>query len=529
MSTSRGQSALNAPLIVGAGPVGCVLALELAHHGVPSVVLERSSRPPLHPKMDYISGRSMEHLRRLGVADPVRDCAIKESTPAYFRWSQDLQTPPIAAWRHPSPAEYRRRFKAVNDGSAAVEPYLRIQGSTFESVLRARLEQHPMITLRTDATVTDIRSRADGVELDVQSADGSVDIMTGPYLAACDGAGSVVRRQQNIGLNTVGERRHNYSVYFRSRDPRLREWGPAFILVTADVTLVSRDEDCLWTASFPTAAAGDQDPVSALRRLLCYPLEIDTVIDVTQWTGSMSIADSYRAGRVFLVGDAAHQFLPTGGHGANTGIADAVDLGWKLAARLHGWGGEVLLDSYELERRQVALVKREMSTNLLEVWQRFRRLIGSKAAPELIAGYLAQQEYQHDNFGVHFSDRYVGSPVICGYETDHDWSWSTISSAVRPGRRAPAVRLADGSELFDQLCERFSLVDLTDTGAGRALMDHESADGDCLGYLPITDEAARRVWGQQLVLVRPDQHVAWCGEADDHDWPQILRKVCGQS
>ena len=269
------------------------------------------------------------------------------------------------------------------------------------------------------------------------------------FLVACDGANSTVRQFLGIPLEEAGPRVRHCSVFFSSRDPRLRTYGRAFVTVAPrGLTLVSRDEEDSWTGSIPVLddAPFTQDPITLLRECLGTDFTVDEVRSVADWTGSLSVATSYRLGSIFLAGDSAHQFFPAGGHGANTGIADAVNLGWKLAAVVQGWGGEGLLDSYDAERRPVALFNREMCTNLLEVWRRFRRLVDLGVSREQIAGFLAEETHQIDNLGVHFDYRYTDSPTI--YREDSpapSWRWRRIEPTTWPGCRAPAIRLADGS------------------------------------------------------------------------------------
>jgi hypothetical protein len=256
---------------------------------------------------------------------------------------------------------------------------------------------------------------------------------------------------------------------------------------------------------------------------------VDEVHSVAQWEGSLAVAAAYRKGPNFLVGDAAHQFYPAGGHGANTGIADAVDLGWKLAATVGGWGGPGLPDSYEPERRPVALFNRELCASLLEVRRRFGRMVDAGLPADLIAGVLEQDVHHIDNLGVHFGYRYVDSPVIC---SDPDppptFHWRRITPTTWPGARAPAVRLADNSQLFDRLGPGFTLVDLSGEGVGEPMVKEAKRRGIPMTHLALDDGAARSCWERDLVLVRPDEHVAWRGDDVPGDWEAVLDRVTGR-
>ncbi|MVO88519.1 2-polyprenyl-6-methoxyphenol hydroxylase [Streptomyces sp. p1417] len=531
-------------LIVGAGPVGSTLALELAHHGVTSLLVERHHAPSLHPKMDFVNGRSMELFRRLGLAEEIRARGIPAQHSFNFQWFRGFAEPPLDEWTHPSVRDVRARIARTNDGTAPLESYQRVPGNVLEDVLRRRAGGHPLVELRTrtsfrrlvqhpddtvTATLTDMET---GEEYPVRAR----------YVVACDGAHSTVRRGTGIGVTTVGPETDHGDVYFRSSDPRLRPHGRYFLGISAGgATLVSRDEADTWTAFLPVLddTGFERDPIGVLSRRLGTDITVEEVLQVTRWRGRMGVADRYREGRVFLAGDAAHEFYPMGGHGANTGLGDAVDLGWKLAAVLNGWGGPGLLDAYESERRPVAVFNREMCFNLLDVWQRFPQLANAGVPPSHLTGFLAQERYQIENTGIHFGYRYH-SPLIPGTgpepdaeggaasgESAPDWSWTGITPTTWPGGRPPSVRLQDGTPLFDLFHDGFTLVDFSGRELGREAATAAHKRGIPLHVLPVDDAHARRTWQRDLVLIRPDQHVAWRGTAPPESWYEVLDQVSG--
>lgn len=515
-------------VVVGAGPVGSVLALELARHGVGCVLVERSSTASRHPKMDYVSGRSMELLRRLGLAEAVRDRAIGPEHRANFLWLRGYDEPPIAAWEHPAVGELAERYARTADGSAPVEPYRRVQGSVLEDLLRARARAHPLVELWQGWSFTGSQRTPDGgVRVSVGRGTQRRRVAA-RFLVGCDGANSAVRREAGIGVEALGPATHHCSVYFRSADPALRRHGRAFVTVAAGgVTLVSRDEADTWTASLVLPDdAPPADPAALIRERLRLEFTIDEVLSVAYWRGSLGVAAAYRDGSVFLAGDSAHHFYPTGGYGANTGLADAVDLGWKLAATVRGWGGPALLDSYPAERRPVAAFNAEMCANLMEVWRRFARLAAAGASREQLAGFLDQDRYQSDNLGVHFGYRYADSPVVWpATGPPPAWHWAAVPATPWPGQRLPSVRV-DGRPLFDLLGTGFTVVDLSGRDAGEPLTRQARARGVPVTRLPLDEPGLRARWGCDVLLVRPDQHVAWCGTAD-HPAVAIVARACG--
>ncbi|MFE6450650.1 FAD-dependent monooxygenase [Nocardiopsis dassonvillei] len=516
-------------LVVGAGPVGTTLALELARQGVPSVLVERHTERSPYPKMDFLNGRSMELLRRLGVVDEIRGKGVAPEHAFRFHWSADFSDEPVSRWEYASVEELRERAATVNDGTTGLEAYQRLPGNILEEILRERAARHPLIDLRTGTTALSLHQEDDHVTVRLRGSDGDHDLRAG-YVVGCDGAGSLVRRQSGIALEAHGPSGDHRDVYFRSSDPSLRRHGRFFLnIVATGITLVSRDEGDTWTAFFPVFEHEEADePVETMRRRLGVDLDVDEVMHTATWKGNMAVAARYRRGRVLLAGDAAHQFYPTGGHGANTGIGDAVDLGWKLAALTRGWAGPGLLDSYEAERRPVALFNLEMCANLLEVWGRFPRLAASGASREILAGFLREEEHQIENLAIHFDYRYASSPAVVAEDGPGPrWSWRTTTPGTWPGSRPPHVRLADGTALFDLLGAGFTLVDFSPEGVGASAVEAAEKREMPLAHLRVDDEGARALWERDLVLVRPDQHVAWRGSAPPEDWGPVLDTVRG--
>lgn len=525
------QTADTPVLVVGAGPVGAILALELARHGVACTVIERASQPSTHPKMDYLNARSMELLRRLDLSNAVREAGVASRHPTDFQWTQRLDGPPVMVWHHPSVDQMRREYAAVNDGTAPVEPYQRVEGSQLERLARDAARRHPLIDLREGCTVTDLALEPDGARATVVESNTTTTV-TARYLVGCDGGHSTVRRALDIELDRAGPVTSHCSVYFRSRDPALRRHGRAFLTIGAmGVNLVSRDEEHVWSASVPLSPdePAPADPVALVKERLGCEFAVDEVMSVAQWEGSLAVATTYRQGTAFLAGDAAHQFYPAGGHGANTGIGDATDLGWKLAALINGWGGAELLASYERERRPVALFNRELCADQLAVTQRFGRLAAAGASREQLAGILEQEAHQVDSIGVHFGHRYTASPVIWAEDGEAPpWQWRQITASTWPGTRAPSTRLATGAQLFDLFGVGFTLVDLSGRGAGEPLVKEAVRRGIPMTHLALADDAVRACWERDLVLVRPDHFVAWRDDEPATDWDAVLDRVTGR-
>ena len=520
-------------LIVGAGPVGAVLALELARNRVPCTVVERLSSPPAHPRTYYLNSRSMELLRRLGMVAPIRSQGADPDASTDYLWTQSFSDPPVLVWHYPSVNQIRRRYAGVNDGTAPIEPYQRVSGVQLEALGREMMRQNQFVDLREGSTVTELKSTRDGV-VAIVADNGSERryAIRGRYGAACDGAYSALRRHLKIPMDERGPRQLYCSVHFRSGDPELRAVATAFMTIAADgLTLVDHGRGDEWTGTMPIPKGLQTiDAIAAIQAKLRTPFRVDQILGTTRWEGSLSVATAYSKGSVYLVGDSAHEFYPTGGYGENTGIADAIDLGWKLTAAIDGWGGPALLASYERERRPVALFNRELSADLMEVGRRFSRLALAGASRQHLAGILEHDVHRFDDLGVQFGYRYDASPVVWHEEGEAPtWQWRWVTASTWPGTRAPAVRTADGGQLFDRLGTGFTLVDLSGRGIGAPLVKQATERNIPMAHLCVDDAAVRACWERDLVLVRPDQHVAWRGDALPDDWAAVLARVTGNA
>jgi 2-polyprenyl-6-methoxyphenol hydroxylase-like FAD-dependent oxidoreductase len=508
-------------LVVGAGPAGAVLALELAHHGVGCLVVERAITPPRHPGVDRLSGHGMELLRRLGLAEVIRKYGLDPGEPADVEWRALLDQPPVLVSRRPSASQLRGRYAGITDGSAPIEPGQRVPAAELARRLRDELREHPLIELREGWTFTGLRIEPDGAVanlLDVRT--GVRHTVAARHVAGCDGAQSTVRRCLEVPMENLGHPAQHCSVFFRSADPHLpsRE-RPRATVVVGGVTTVTRGDEDTWVGHLPVAADEPvtTDPVAMLRSRLGSGLDVPEILGVTQWDDALAVAAVYRRGPVFLVGEAAHRFHPIGDL-ADTSVADAVDLGWKLAATINGWGGPALLASYERERRARALIDRELLARALETRRRFGRLAAAGAARELLADVLRQEAHQPGAGDL--SVRHATSAVV--------WHDGDPAASVHPGGRAPAVRLADHSQLFDRLGRELTLVDLTGEGIGAPLVAAAKQRGIPLAHLPLADAALRAAWDRPLAIVRPDRHVAWCAGTAPPAWNAVLDLVSGQ-
>lgn len=534
---------VDAPVVIaGGGPVGLTLARGLATRGVRSVLLERNPTTTQHPKMDITNGRTMELFRRLGMADAVRAAGVPDDHPFDVSWITTLSGHELHRFRYPTPARAREVIRFVNDGSCPLEPALRVSQVVIEPVLKRFLDDDPLVDVRFGWAFESFAQDADGVDVVARNtASGEALTLRCAYLAGCDGGGSRVRKQLGIELGGTARVGHLFMTHFRSEARGvLQRFGIAWHYQSLRGTLIAQNDRDIWTlhVALPSQEAADAfDPRAALFAFAgCeFPHEI---LVANAWTPHLLLAERYGHGRVWLAGDATHQYIPTGGYGMNTGIADAVDLGWKLAALIRGWGGVGLLEGYQAERPPVAARNLEASGRhfavRLEIAKRMQAGLGEDGLGESDAQraavgreIAALGNAENESLGIELGYRYDGSPIVAG-EAGEPPALDALRYAPStwPGARLPSVFLADGRAVYDALGDDFTLLAFGNADASP--LERAAAErGVPLRVLRLGDANARAVYERDLVLVRPDQHVAWRGDAAPPDPLALVDRVRG--
>jgi hypothetical protein len=282
-------------------------------------------------------------------------------------------------------------------------------------------------------------------------------------------------------------------------------------------------EDVWWAiANGVPAEVGQSDPHALIRGLVGTEIEAE-VLGTDPWTARMLLADRYRNGRAFLVGDAAHLNPPWGGHGFNTGIGDSVNIGWKLAAVIDGWGGDGLLASYEAERRPIAeRTIREAVANMSVLAPELGNpeldapgLVGEQARHAAAQVIRATKDREFHSLGLVLGYQYDASPVIVDDGTPVLPEGQAYVPTARPGARLPHLWLPDGASLYDRLGNGFSLLRLRDDADVAPFIASAAARRVPLTVVELRGQALERLYEASLLLVRPDQHVAWRGVSID--------------
>ncbi|WP_174187267.1 FAD-dependent monooxygenase [Nocardia barduliensis] len=535
-------------LISGAGPVGMILALELSLHGVKTTLVEQNAQTTRFPKMDLTNARSMELLARLGLAEEIRSVGVGSSYSHDVVFCTSMAGREVGRWSYPSVDRMSEWITSRNDGTTPAHAWQRVTQIEVEKLLMRRCLADENIEVLRPWRVSEVAHGDDGVTVRIVSPVGSADhTLEADYLVGCDGAGSVVRRA--MGLRMEGERGviTFCQVHFKSRDlATLHAHGQfwhTFFVGGGVGAIIAQDESDTWTLQTSAITDGvrteDIDKQRLLDAVCGKHLHVDQVLQSSVWQANVLVADHYRRGRLFVAGDAAHEVIPTGGYGLNTGIADAVNLGWKLAAVVNGFGGDDLLDSYEAERRPVALLARDWSFRHLNVHVNAQQLAdreliesdgpAADAHRKELADYFAANTGEHESHGVEMGYRYH-SPVVASDGSDiPDPDVSTYTPTTLPGARAPHVRLTDGTSLIDSYRNTFTLVSFVGREAARDLSTVAAEAGVPLQILDIDDAIAHEIYEHDLVLVRPDGHVAWRGDKLPEDVRALLFTVTGRT
>src|SRR5215813_616614 len=348
----------NDVLIVGAGPTGLTLAIDLGRRGVRCTLVEQKEQPAFLPKMERVNARSMEIYRRMGLAEKIRAAGLRSDCPMDVYIVLSLTEPPLLHLPYPSVEQARAQTRTINDGTMPLEPYQLISQYTLEPLLKSVAESIASLRVRFGWEFIALRQDRDGVSARLRSIKGEVEEIRAAYLVGCDGGASAVRKELGLGLSGEGNLLELRQALFRcdelfDRLPIGGGPGHGRHYHVADdkaTFLIMQDSTKHWTLH--SVLDNDAAMKTQFERTVGIGVKYE-MLSCAPWRQNLLLADHYGSGRVFLAGDAVHLVIPTGGLGMNSGVGDAIDLSWKLAATLQGWGGPNLLRSYEIERRQV--------------------------------------------------------------------------------------------------------------------------------------------------------------------------------
>jgi 2-polyprenyl-6-methoxyphenol hydroxylase-like FAD-dependent oxidoreductase len=523
--------------VVGAGPVGLTLSLDLAKRGVNVALLDKELGAGPWPKMERCNARSMEIYRRLGLHEEIRRQGQLESGSMSVAVVTRLSDPPLAWLEYPTVTAMRERITITNDGSLPCEPYQLISQYTLEPLLRQAVERCSEVTTFFGCEFEGFSEQNDHVSVRCRGAGDAMEI-NARYLVGCDGATSPIRKQLGIALQGRGGIGRMHQVFFRSdnlldRIPiaRARHY---WIADEHGSAIIVQDDGKHFSLHSTLPAATDFAKV--VRDIAGYDLDIE-ILHVGDWTMHLLLAESYGRDRIWLAGDAAHLVIPTGGLGMNTGVGDATDLSWKLACTIQGWGGPGLLKSYGIERRAVGKRNVEaagFAAAGLAMWRnawqpniRDDSMEGVATRADL--GRLANiaQRRSHEMNGVELGYTYAGSPIVVSEAEPYPESdFFHYLPTASPGSRFPHVKLKDGRALQDVLGSGFSLLVFDDTDT-EPLHRAMAIFGAALETFRLDEPSVRAIAARNLVLLRPDLHVAWRGDSFPDSCEGLVVTVTG--
>ncbi|MGC4395601.1 FAD-dependent oxidoreductase [Hydrogenophaga sp. T2] len=529
-------------LIAGGGPCGLMLANELGRRGVRCLLVDSKPGTAFNPQANATQARTMEHFRRLGFADEVRAQGLPADHPTDIAYFTRYARHELARIRLPTAAQAREQVKTLTGSWSAAELPHRVSQKFVEQTLLRHARAWPANTLRYGCALDAFHDDGELVHATLRPADGGPpETVRARFLVGADGARSGVRRQLGIEWGGVTGIQRDFmggrmlAVYLRSPQlaqvlPRERAW--MYVSVNHERRAFMACVDGVAEYAFHAALRPDEDADAwseadaqrVFAEVVGEAVPIEVLSMGTWLAGHALVAQRLRRGRVFIAGDAAHLFTPTGGLGYNTAVEDAVNLAWKLAGVLRGQAPDALLDSYEAERRPLA----ERNTAYA---RRFADSVGLfTARPELeedsprgeaeraAAGrHLDQHARLEFNIpGVTFGGRYDASPVIVrdGAPLPPDEP-NVYQPTASPGGRPPHAWLDDGRSLFDLFHAEWTLLalgpDAPDTAAFEAVAREWGLD---LRVLRLPQPALRALYEAPLALIRPDQIVAWRGDSD---------------
>jgi 2-polyprenyl-6-methoxyphenol hydroxylase-like FAD-dependent oxidoreductase len=537
-------------VIVGAGPVGLTLAMDLAWRGLDVIIAEtRYPGEPPSVKCNHVSARTMEIFRRLGLVQKVRDAGLPADYPNDASYRTTATGIELA--RIPIPSR-ERRYTATGGPDTwwpTPEPPHRINQIYLEPVLFAHAKEQPRIRILNRTQIEDFSQDDTGVVAVARDLDrGETFTIGGQYLVGCDGGRSAIRRKIGAQLSGTPVIQRVQSTYFRA--PRLlsmmpgeRAWMYLSLNPRRTGTLVAIDGKETWLLhNHLYDGEPDFDTIDrdwALRTILGVGPDFEyEILSKEDWVGRRLVADKFRDRRAFICGDAAHLWIPYAGYGMNAGIADAMNLSWMLAARLKGWAAPNILDAYEAERQPITEQVSHFAMDMALKNMKQRQSVPPEVelpGPEgdAVRARIGREAYdlnvnQYCCGGLNFGYFYKDSPITAydGEEappyTMYDFTPSTV-----PGCRAPHFWLDDGRSLYDALGPDYTLLRFDPATDVAGLMAAAQARNVPLTLLDVEAEDARTLYPRKLALVRPDQHVAWRGDEQPVEPMHLIDLVRG--
>jgi 2-polyprenyl-6-methoxyphenol hydroxylase-like FAD-dependent oxidoreductase len=537
-------------LIVGAGPVGLTLAIDLAWRGIAVTVVETRARAaPPEPKCNHVAARTMETFRRLGIAEKVRNAGLPADYPHDISYRTSFTGKELTRIKIPC---RRDRFTDTDcaDGNwPTPEPPHRINQIFLEPILFEHAAHQPRITIINRTSVEDVVVQDDGADVSLRDLDsGTVRCERSRFLIGCDGGRSIVRKA--IGAEFTGDAviQRVQSTFIRApdligRQHHARAWGTGAINPRRSGMVYAIDGRERWLVhNYLKLDETDFEAVDrdfGIRTILGVGADFKyDIISKEDWYGRRLVANRFRDRCAFIAGDAAHIWVPYAGYGMNAGIADAINLSWLLAGHLNGWAPAAILDAYEAERMPITSQVSRLAMSHAEAEIRRRGAVPAEIEQEGPRGEAARRDTgaltyeinvrQYACAGLNFGAYYESSPIIA-YDGSEQPSYTmdSYTPSTVPGCRTPHLWRKDGSSLYDAMGREFTLLRF-DPSIDVGKLELAARDkGVPLKLLDIDTWDTTTGYDGRLVLSRPDHHVAWRGERLPPDPGQLIDRVRG--
>lgn len=510
--------------------------MELAFHGVECLVVEKRQEVSfLRPRAKTTSPRTMEHFRRWGIADEVR---VRAGLPV--EWSSAAVFCTALLGEELARLDGCFGLDLVGSGLVA-EAGQQVAQPIVEEVLRDALASSNLVTLTTGVSGVSVSQSDDRAVVEVLDADGSVRGVETGWVVGCEGARSIVREAIGAHYEVVDAGRPNLGIVFRSAElASMVPHGPAvhyWIVSPAQPGVMGRlDLKDLWWcgANGIDPAVQEVDPQTIVQNLIGGNVDTE-VLSTDFWRARVALSSSWARGRLFIAGDAAHQNPPWGGHGFNTGVGDAVNLGWKLAAVINGWAPRELLNTYETERKPIAQQTIDVAVQntltlapeLASLVNRLEGKVSSERRTEVAQAIRVAKEAEFHSLGLTLGYSYAGSPIVASGHAEAAPPTLEYRPSAAPGNRLPHF-VVDGQSIYDQLGKEFTLLSAGSSALAEQIAATAAAAGVPMTTVEVDPNLCQEHLGARVVLVRPDQHVAWRDEDVPQDPKSVVTFVTGR-
>ena len=530
-------------IICGAGTVGLMLAAELAFRNQKVLLIEKSPHLNDHPRANAVANRSMEYFRRLGIAKSIQDAGIPSDSPADYYWISHFKGNLIHKLSLPASKKMANDKTDIENFPEEFtwSPYLKtITGQNeLEKIMLNHLNENNNVEIKFDHELINFKEDDNKINLEIRNKNEILHYSTN-YLMACDGGKSLIREKLNIPLKGRANISNFISIYFRSEKfMELHDFGPANIYfpLKNDMAGFILNWDTGTTFTYHLMIDKNIDPHSvdvraALTKVVGSEIDDLEIISVQPWNAHALVADKYQSNNIFLLGDAAHLFTPTGGFGMNTGISDAIDLAWKIEAVISGWANPDLLKTYEEERRPIGIRNTNEAANCFDELKKVM-IYGDEIDGESeesnklrsdLKAELINQNKIISSSGTLLGYRYHSSSILSDGSVEPKDDPRFYIPSARPGHRAPHYWIKKNETIYDLFGSHFTFIGFTEFLENQVKTFFQQFKIP-FKIVKIKDVNCKNLYEKNFVLVRPDYMISWRADVIPDNFDEVLKTV----